>query len=43
MEVKYATSFDERFDPKNVLDGRNLRNYWLTTGLYPQELLIEFQ
>ena len=41
MEVKCATSFDERFDPKNVLDTRNLNNYWMTTGLYPQEILIQ--
>ena len=41
MEVKCATSFDERFDPKNVLDVRNINTFWITTGLYPQELLIQ--
>ena len=35
MEVKCATSFDERFDPKNVLDNRNINTFWITTGLYP--------
>ena len=35
MEVKCATSFDERFDPKNVLDTRNPGTFWMTTGLYP--------
>ena len=43
MEVKYATSFDERFDPKNVLDTSNPSKFWLTTGLYPQELQVEFK
>ena len=42
MEVKCATSFDERFDPKNVLDNRNINTFWITTGLYPQELLLQF-
>ena len=42
MDIKCATSFDERFDPKNVLDG-NMKNFWVTTGLYPQELLIELK
>ena len=42
MEVKCATSFDERFDPKNVLDVRNVSSFWITTGLYPQELLLQF-
>ena len=41
MEVKCATSFDERFDPKNVLDTRNMKNFWMTTGLYPQEILLQ--
>ena len=40
MEVKCATSFDERFDPKNVLDTRNMRTFWMTTGLYPQEIMM---
>lgn len=34
MEVKCATSFDERFDPSNVLN-KDPKKFWLTTGLYP--------
>ena len=41
MEVACATSFDERFDPANVL--RNNNSFWLTTGMFPQELTIQFQ
>ncbi len=49
MEVKAATSFDERFDPQNVLNQyyslahifRDKSQFWMTTGLYPQELLID--
>ena len=41
-EVKYATSFDERFNPKNVLD-QSRDKFWITTGLYPQELAIELK
>ena len=43
MEVKCATSFDERFDPKNVLDSNDMQTFWLTTGLYPQEILIQLK
>ena len=42
MEVKYATSFDERFNPKSVLEG-GPDKFWITTGLYPQELAIELK
>ena len=42
MEVKCATSFDERFDPKNVLEARN-KSFWMTTGLYPQEILLQLE
>eukprot|EP00347_Sterkiella_histriomuscorum_P020776 403336504 len=40
MEVKCATSFDERFDPNNVLN-KDPKKFWVTTGLYPHELLID--
>ena len=43
MEVKCATSFDDRFDPKNVLDTKNMRTFWMTTGLYPQEILLQLE
>ena len=41
MDVKCASSFDERFDPKHVLEKDDLTTYWLTTGLYPQEILVQ--
>mmetsp|Transcript_1489 Transcript_1489/g.990 ORF Transcript_1489/g.990 Transcript_1489/m.990 type:complete len:100 (+) Transcript_1489:36-335(+) len=41
MEVSCATSFDERFDPNNVIN-EDPKNFWVTTGLYPQEVLITF-
>jgi len=40
MEVKCATSFDERFDPSNVLT-RDPKQFWMSTGMFPQELLID--
>jgi hypothetical protein len=43
MEVKYATSFDERFNPKNVLEGGAPEKFWITTGLYPQEIAVELK
>ena len=43
MEVKCATSFDERFDPSNVLNEANASKFWVTTGLYPQEILLELK
>ncbi len=39
VEVCCATSFDERFDPKNVLTA-NTKEFWVSTGLYPQELVF---
>ena len=41
MEVIAATSFDERFDPSGVLN-TDMKQFWVTTGLYPQELTISF-
>ena len=43
MEIKCATSFDERFDPADVLDDSNPSKFWMTTGLYPQELMFELK
>ena len=40
-EITCATSFDERFDPKNVLNTDNSQ-MWITTGMYPQEITITF-
>ena len=41
VEVSCATSFDERFDPVNVLSN-NQKQFWIYTGLYPQELTFTF-
>ena len=41
MEVSCATSFDERFNPANVLN-TDAKKFWITTGMYPQELTITF-
>ena len=41
MQVKCATSFDERFNPSEVLNTRDMRTFWMTTGLYPQEVVIQ--
>ena len=41
VEISCATSFDERFDPINVLNS-NPKEFWITTGLYPQELTFTF-
>ena len=43
MEIKCATSFDERFDPADVLDASNPSKFWITTGLYPQEIMLELK
>ena len=40
-EIVCATSFDERFDPANVLSN-NPKEFWISTGLYPQELTFTF-
>lgn len=41
VEVCCATSFDERFDPQNVLTA-DTKQFWVSTGLYPQELVFQF-
>lgn len=37
--VIMATCYDERHPPENVIDG-NDATFWVTTGLYPQELVV---
>jgi len=39
-KVLMATSLDEQHPPHNVIDGGDL-TYWISTGLYPQEILLE--
>ncbi len=39
-EVIFSSSFDDKFSPQNILLPGN-SNFWSTTGLFPQELLIQ--
>jgi hypothetical protein len=41
MSVAYATSFDHNHAPVNVLDTSG--TFWVTTGLYPQEIVFQFK
>eukprot|EP00906_Rhabdomonas_costata_P015757 RCo022608 len=40
-EVLLATGNDDRFPPSNMVDG-NEKTFWITTGMYPHEVLIGF-
>lgn len=40
-EVLLSTSFDERFPAANILDGTE-KTFYLTSGMYPQEVLLGF-
>lgn len=40
-DVVLSTCFDERFPASNVLDGLE-STFYLTTGLFPQEILMNF-
>jgi heat shock protein beta-11 len=35
-----STSYDPNFPPENTLTG-NLKEFWVSTGLFPQELLFQ--
>ncbi|KAA3678232.1 heat shock protein beta-11 [Paragonimus westermani] len=39
--IKLSTSFDELHPPDNVLQD-NKNSFWVTTGLFPQLLVISF-
>ena len=41
MEVIFASSYDEQHPPSNILNG-NKKNYFSSTGMFPQELDIQF-
>jgi heat shock protein beta-11 len=41
MTIAYATSFDLNHPPTNVLDPS--RTFWVTTGLFPQEIVLQFK
>jgi len=38
--VSLASSSDDRHPPSNIVDGDS-RTFWVSTGLYPQEFIIE--
>ena len=42
LEVLLATCSDERYPPSNAVDP-NPNTFFLTTGLYPQELVLGFK
>lgn len=37
-DVIFASSFDDRHPPQNILI--NNKEFWSTTGLYPQEIIL---
>ena len=39
-EIIFASSFDNKFQPQNVF--ANNKEFWSTTGLLPQEIIIQF-
>ena len=41
VEVMLATSFDDKFPAQNIL--ANDAKFFLTTGMYPQEILMAFK
>jgi heat shock protein beta-11 len=38
-EVLFSSSFDDKFQPQNIFN--NSKDFWTSTGLYPQELIIQ--
>ncbi len=40
-QLMLATSYDERFPPSEMLEP-NMKSYFLSTGMYPQELILNF-
>ena len=40
-EIIFATSFDEKHSPSNIFSSNN-SDFWSSTGMYPQELVISF-
>lgn len=41
-QITTATSSDSRFPASNIIDG-NDSTFWLTTGMYPQEFLLDMK
>ena len=42
LSSKYKLNINHQADLDSILN-RNNNSYWLTTGMYPQELTIQFQ
>ncbi|XP_052448206.1 intraflagellar transport protein 25 homolog isoform X2 [Carassius gibelio] len=40
-QVVLATSSDENHPPENIVDGKT-ETFWISTGVFPQELMIRF-
>mmetsp|Transcript_92666 Transcript_92666/g.135444 ORF Transcript_92666/g.135444 Transcript_92666/m.135444 type:complete len:139 (+) Transcript_92666:45-461(+) len=40
-EVAFASCMDERHPPENIVDGSD-RTFWVTTGLYPHQIILAF-
>jgi heat shock protein beta-11 len=41
-QVVLSTSSDPRHPPENIIDG-DKSSFWVSTGLFPQEIIISFQ
>lgn len=42
VQVVMATSVDTKHPPENAID-ESEKSFWITTGLFPQELIIELK
>lgn len=42
MDLFYATSLDSDHPPTNIIDNDET-TFWMTTGLYPQEVVLQFK
>ncbi|TNN50244.1 Intraflagellar transport protein 25 [Liparis tanakae] len=40
-KVVVASSSDENHPPENITDG-NTNTFWMSTGMFPQELIVRF-
>ncbi|EKX44551.1 hypothetical protein GUITHDRAFT_95055 [Guillardia theta CCMP2712] len=39
--VMFSSCVDDRYPPENIIDG-NDSTFWITTGLYPQQFILQF-
>ena len=42
LELSYATSLDSEHPPTNIVDNDDT-TFWITTGLFPQEAVLQFK